>query len=181
MVTKRTGRPRGRPRNPPPSKPPQPRGRPKFSSIRDDPDRFEIALLDAMLALRWGSERTCATAIVTTMLAAEVDSPRVRADGYVVTSWQWIGGRAATIEGRVSTLRKERHAYQSKTDLHWRTAMSAAYRVAMTSPEKAQAEHLTLRLARIAGEEGELPRLRRMIDARFFGYFSLQAKSLERV
>jgi hypothetical protein len=124
-----------------------------------------------MLALRWGSERTCATAIVTTMLATEVGSPRVRADGYVVTSWQWIGGRAATIEGRLATLRGKRRTYQSEPNLRWRTAMSAAYRMAMTCSEKAMAEYLTLRLARFAGEEGEVSRLRRMIDARFFWVF----------
>ena len=101
MVTKPTGRPRGRPRKPRP--PPRPAHRPR-QEFRDDPDRYAIALLDAILALEMGSERTCAIAVTTWLVGLQVDNPRPSdglfggrgrrrrqyPPGLIVTYWRWL-------------------------------------------------------------------------------------------
>ena len=181
MVTKRTGNPRGRP--PKPMPPRRDRGRPtKFFSIRNDPARFQIAMLDAMLALQWGSERACAAAIVAYLISFEASPPELRADGYVVTRWRGTKpGAAATIDGRVATLREKRRIYRSEIDLGWRTAMGAAFQAVLAVPDRGQAESIAMLAATMAGEEREHARLLQLIAARFSGHFSIQAKSLERV
>jgi len=179
MVTKRTGNPRGRP--PKPMPPRRDRGRPtKFFSIRNDPARFQIAMLDAMLALQWGSERACAAAIVAYLISFEASPPELRADGYVVTRWRGTKpGAAATIDGRVATLREKRRTYHSGSDLAWREAMGAAYQAVLMLPNKDQAKHVALAAAQMAGEKGT--HLSELIDARFSGHLSIQAKLSELV
>jgi len=61
MVTPRTGGLRGRPRKPRSLS--RPKGRPRVPFLRD-PDRYRVALLDAMLAVKMGSLRACSTAVV---------------------------------------------------------------------------------------------------------------------
>jgi hypothetical protein len=179
MVTKRTGRPRGRPRKP--ARPRLAHGRPK-KSLRNDPDRFEIALLDAMLALGLGSERACAAAIVTNLIGVELEAPKLvtkSGRSYVATSWRGTqpGAQAGTLEGRIATLRGKRRDYQSEADLYWRMAMSAAFNAAIAIPDKAQAERVALHAATMAGEECEYARLLQLIAARFSVHFSIQAGS----
>jgi hypothetical protein len=125
----------------------------KITSIRDDPDRIEIALIDALLSLRvWRSERACVTDVV-----------------YLLSEVPGKAGKLSTrtIAGRVKTLTAKRRKYRTGANLHWRTAMSAAFWVVFTIPDKAQAERLALLAAKRAGEEDEIPRLWQMIDAKF--------------
>jgi len=139
-------------------------------------------MLDAMLALGLGSERACAAAIVTNMIGAEIFGPFGQSQ-YVVTRWQGTktGTRAATIDGRVATLREKRRIYRSEIDLGWRTAMGAAFQAVLAVPDRGQAESIAMLAATMAGEEREHARLLQLIAARFSGHFSIQAKSLERV
>jgi hypothetical protein len=137
-------------------------------------------MLDAMLALQWGSERACATAIVAYLISFEASPPELRADRYTVTHWEGTaGGEAATIEGRVATLREKRRTYHSGRDLDWRTAMGAAYQAVLVLPDKEKAKHVALAAAQMAGERGN--HLLELIDARFSGHLSIQANLSELV
>jgi GAF domain-containing protein len=84
MVTKPTGKPVGRPRKP---RPPRRAcaGRPTLP-FRNDPDRYAVALLDAMLALEMGSERACAMGIAALQVGIEAGSRRILNER-VVTNW----------------------------------------------------------------------------------------------
>jgi hypothetical protein len=158
--------------------------------LRSDPDRFEIAMLDAMLALGWGSERACAAAIVTNMIGVEFAEPQSVTRGkparaYVATTWletpTQSGAEAGSIDGRVGTLRKKRRRYQSAADLGWRTYMGAAFQAVLALPNRGEAERIALLAATAAGEEQEHTRLLNLIAARFSGYFRTHVEAFEQV
>jgi hypothetical protein len=156
--------------------------------LRRDPDRLEIAMLDAMLALGLGSERACAAAIVTNLIGVELQPPKLvtrAGQTYVATSWRGTqrGTNAATLEGRIATLREKRRDYQSEADVNWRTAMGAAFQAVLDPniPDRAQAESIAQFAVIMAGEERELSRLLRLIAARFSGHFSIREKAFAQV
>lgn len=153
MVGKPTGRPRGRPRKPP--KPRKNVGRPKLL-LRNDPDRYALAIIDTMLALKMGnSERDCAIAIAAVLVGVE-GPPKPSPDRYhEVTNWELfktkIGSTAATLEGMAATLRAKRKRYNTDADLIWRTAMRAAFGAVFTLPED-QGISDAMRAAAMVGE-----------------------------
>jgi|SRR6516225_1312415 hypothetical protein len=151
----------------------------KIASIRDDPDRIKIALIDALLALRWArSEHACITAVVYFLSGIPIaDKPS--ADGqHVITTWENDQRRdsAGTIKGRIGTLTLKRHKYRTGANLHWRTAMGAAFQAVLDCPNKARAERLALLAAKMVGGEGEIPLLWQMIDAKFLSNFAKHYK-----
>jgi hypothetical protein len=108
VVTKRTGRPPGRPRKPRPPRRSKP-GRPP-QDFRHDPDRYAIALLDAMLVLEMGSRFDCARAVAVWLVGWEAAEQRASVEhpGFVVTNWRAKptrpGAAAATVKGKALTL-----------------------------------------------------------------------------
>jgi hypothetical protein len=96
---------------------------------------------------------------------------------YIATSWSGTqpGTNAATLEGRIATLREKRRDYQSEADVSWRTAMGAAFQAVLSISDGAQAESVALLAATMAGEEREFGRLLQLIAARVSGHFSIQA------
>src|SRR5262249_43146474 len=114
----------------------------------------------------------CAAAIVTNLIGAEFEAPKLvtRADRtYVATSWHGTqrGINAGTLEGRIATLREKRRDYQSVADLRWREAVGAAFNAALSVPDKALAERVALFAATMVGEPGAGAALRKIIAARF--------------
>ena len=129
MVSKPTGRPVGRPRKPKRPRRPQ-AGRPP-QTFRNDPDRYAVALLDAMLALELGSERACALGIAVWQVGIEATPRQIVSDRHVLTSWlrkpTRTGALAATLEGRALTLRSKQRRRCSGEDGAWRTAMASSF------------------------------------------------------
>jgi hypothetical protein len=153
MVTKRTGRPRGRPRQPP--KPKRDIGRPRLR-LSEDPDRYAVACIDAMLALKLGRERACVLALSTWNVAVAGDEPKLSTDGRLVLNWEKYqtlpGAAAGTVEGRAATLREKRRRYRSSVDIAWRTAVGVAFRAAFEIPNQEMAKQVAVAAATLAGE-----------------------------
>jgi hypothetical protein len=140
-----------------------------------DPDRYAIALLDAMLALQLGTEHACAVGIAAQLVGVEGNTERLSADGrYIITNWERYrtraGAIAGTLEGRVATLREKRRRYQSTADVHWRTVMGAAFQAVLADLPSIKAKEIALLAAGMV-EETEFARntLFPMIDARISG------------
>ena len=153
MVTPRTGRPRGRPRKPRP--PPRPSHRPPLLFL-EDPDRYLVAALDAMLALEMGSLRACSTAVAVLFIGLEGDPPKPSST-HVVTNWHRdttkSGARAATIEGRAGSLRKK---YNTDVTLEagiWRGVMGRCFCIVFAAKDSNAAKAKVVALATTAGEE----------------------------
>jgi hypothetical protein len=135
VVSKPTGKPVGRPLKP---RPPPPSHEQKLAQkFLHDPDRFGVALLDAMLALEMGSERTCATAIAAILIGIEGQPPRLSAEhpGLIITNWERYitrkGATSGTLEGRASTLRVKQNRYRSAAEMTWRRNMASAFMLAI--------------------------------------------------
>jgi hypothetical protein len=184
MVTRRTGRPRGRPRKP--ARPQRNVGRPRLRLI-DDTDKHAVACLDALVALEFGTEHACAMGVIALFVGIKGEADTLSADGrHVVTNWERYrtrhGSNAGTLEGRAGTLRGKRRKYQSKADLHWRAAMSAAFRAVFTLADRQQSKCVALAAAMIVDEaEFARAKLWPMIDARFSGQFRINAGEPELV
>lgn len=135
MVTTPTGRRVGRPRKPRP--PPPSREQKLARKFLHDPDRFGVALLDAMLALEMGSERACATATAAILIGIEGEPPRLSAEhpGLIITNWERYvtrkGATSGTLEGRASTLRVKQNRYRSTAEMTWRRNMASALKLAI--------------------------------------------------
>jgi hypothetical protein len=174
VVTPRTGRPRGRPRKPAsPAKPRRSVGHPPLS-FSDDPDRYRVACLDALLALGIGSERACARALAALDVAIEDGAEKFAPDGRVVTTWKRfttrVGATAATPDGRAETLREKQRRCRSPEEANWRRAMSFCFKVALHPRDRLRAKAGVLTLATVVGEGDFAQRvLWPMIDARFSG------------
>lgn len=159
VVSKPTGRPVGRPRK---SRPPRrPRaGRPQ-QNFRDDPDRYAVALLDAMLALEVGPERACAMGIAAWQVGIEGDPQRVSSDGRVVTNWErWrtrMGALAATLRGKEATLRAKQRRIRSAEERTWRAAMASAFMLVLGARDPEAVKATVLARAQSVGE-GEFAR-----------------------
>ena len=159
MVSKPTGKPVGRPRKP---RPPPPSHEQKLAQkfLRDG-DRYAVALLDAMLALEMGSERACAMGIAAWQVGIEADTPRARADGRVVTSWEryrtQMGSLAATLRGKESTLRVKQRRARSAEEGAWRTAMASAFMLVLGARDPEAAKSAIIARAEFVGE-GEFAR-----------------------
>jgi hypothetical protein len=153
VVTKPTGRPRGRPRKPRP--PPPSREEKRWRKFLQDPDRYAVALLDALLALEAGSERACAMAVVAMRIGVE-GNPQHRAGGSVVTNWECKptrkGSRAGTLEGAAVTLRQKRAHCGSPLEATWRTAMASAFMVVIGARNPEAARPVILQRAAAVGE-----------------------------
>jgi hypothetical protein len=157
MVSKPTGRPRGRPRK---ERPPPPTRQEKFAcKFLEDPDRFGVAMLDAMLALEMGTERDCALAIAAVLVGVERDASRISGD-MVSTNWEKgltkPGATAGTLEGRASTLRVKQGRFRSAAEVMWRKHMASVFMLALGAQDRDDFG----RAIRI---------LQRMIDAKFSG------------
>jgi hypothetical protein len=169
MTTKPTGRPVGRPRKPRPPRRPRV-GRPAQPFL-EDPDRYAIALLDAMLALEMGSARACAMGVAVWQVGSQADPPRVLA-GRVVTNWERRRTRknstAGTLEGRAVTLRTKQRRSCTEQEGRWRVAMAKAFTLVLRARDPA-AVKLAILAHAISIGEGEfagrvmLP----MLDAKF--------------
>jgi hypothetical protein len=100
MASKRTGRPVGRPRKPKPRRRPR-AGRPPLN-FKDDPDRYAVALDDALLAFEMASERTCAAVLAQPM-------------------------PMTTLAGRAAGLRGKQRRCRSAEEGAWRTVMASCF------------------------------------------------------
>jgi hypothetical protein len=124
----------------------------------DDPDRYMIALIDALIAQGRGSEYACAMSIATLLIGIEGEAPKLSTDGrHIVTTWgryqtKAEPGTAMTLGGRVSTFRAKRRRYRSAADLRWRTTMGAAFQAVFTLTDRPQAKRVALAAAKIVGE-----------------------------
>ena len=166
MVTKPTGRPVGRPRKPRlprcarPGRPPQ--------RFLDDPDRYVVALLDAMLALEMGSERACAVAVadqLLTVLETRRPRPTTGQEGLALTlrsKQRRIGNRAT------KTLHSKQRHFASLIEANWRRTMGSAFMLALCAADCAAAKQAILQRAEAVGE-GEFARtvMWPMVDAKF--------------
>ena len=138
MVSKPTGKPVGRPRKP---RPPPPSHEQKLArKFLKDPDRYGVALLDAMLALEMGSERACAMGI-----AAMAGRHRRRATTAVAGAMGGsspIGNGSAPRKGSgpgrwragQSTLRVKQGRIRSAEEGRWRTAMAIRFHARASAP-----------------------------------------------
>jgi hypothetical protein len=153
VVSKRTGRPVGRPRKP---RPPSLSSEQKLiRKFLNDPDRHSVALLDAMLALEMGTEHACAKSIIVWQVGIERPPRRSKA-GRVVTNWERRhtkgGARAATLEGRVATLRAKRGRIRSGEEVLWRTAMASAFMLVLGARDPDAVKTAIIRRAESVGE-----------------------------
>jgi hypothetical protein len=153
MVTKPTGKPVGRPRKP---RPPRRAcaGRPTLP-FRNDPDRYAVALLDAMLALEMGSERACAMGIAALQVGIEAGSRRILNER-VVTNWHrkhtGPGSLAATLRGRESTLRAKQRRIRSAEERTWRTTMASTFMLVLGARDPEAVKAAVLARAQSVGE-----------------------------
>jgi hypothetical protein len=174
MVSRRTGRPRGRPRKPKP--PPQAHGRPKYKFARD-PDRYVVALLDAMLMLEMGSERACAMGIAAQAVGWQGRRPTLSIvhPGLIVTNWrkQTKPGirKPKTLEGRAAVLREKRRRAPTnpiEPAGRWRQVMGWCFKAVLAAGDAKTTKAAVARWADLIGE-GAFARqvLYSMIDAKF--------------
>lgn len=141
---------------------------------RDDPDRYAVVVLDAMLALRIGSERACTTFVASWQVGVEGDPP-------IPGRWQWLrfltkpGAHAGTLEGRAASLREKQRRCRSAEEATWRRWMASAIMATVGTRDPESAKTVVLERAERVGE-GDFARrvLWRLIDARFSGQFSIQ-------
>ncbi len=171
MVSKPTGRPRGRPKKAhevaAERREKRRIGRPTVH-FREDPDRFLVALIDALMLANGWSERRASVEVAKLQVGrpltkSEIDQlwPGARLaapDGWVLTAYgppissfggangrlssnTRVGSRSGTIEGRAATLRQKAREWESDIEAkRWRIAMGAAARVAIAPiPEMASA------------------------------------------
>lgn len=170
MVSKPTGRPVGRPRKerPPPLTVEQKRA----CTFLKDPDRYAVALLNALVALRYGSERACALAIIVWEIGIEGVPPSLSESGLVVTNWvrekTRKGSRAGSLRGRVTTLRAKRRRLRSRIEILWVRVMASAFMLALGARDREAARREILRRAASVGES-KFARtvLLPMVEARF--------------
>ena len=146
VVSKRTGKPVGRPRKP--RLPPPSREQKLARKFLKDPDGYAGALLDAMLALRMGSERACAMGIAAMVVGVEGNPQRVSGDGRVITNWELgrtiRGSKAGTLEGRASTLRVKQGRIRSAEESRWRTTMASAFMLVLCARCDSEAVRSTI-------------------------------------
>jgi hypothetical protein len=169
MATGRTGRPVGRPRKK--RQPPLTAEQKRTREFLKDPDRYAVALLNALVALGYGSERACALAIVVWEIGVEAAAPLPSESGLVVTNW-WrektrTGSRAASLRGRETTLRAKRRRLRSRAEILWIRVMASAFMLVLRARDRAAAEREILRRAECVGE-GEFARtvMLPMLDAK---------------
>jgi hypothetical protein len=154
MVSKPTGRPRGRPRKERPPRRPK-AGRPPLR-FRDDPDRYAVALLDALLALDMGSEYACSMGVAAWLVGLDGDPARVRSDGLTSTNW-WRrrtrgGVSAGTLQGKAATLKQKRRRCRSLGEAAWRRAMAACFMLTIGARNPETAKPAILDRAASVGE-----------------------------
>lgn len=177
MVTKPTGKPRGRPRKE--RRPSNPIGRPPVSFLKD-PDRYHVALLEALLALdgvycsanpsrKPASLRTCSWIAAAWDVGQEVKGPffkrrtvrDVTLFGRRDDPGSFVGfkgtkaahGVAATIDGRARTLRKKYKEACAPEEINWRGNVAACLMLGLApSDELEKAKLKVLKHADWAGE-----------------------------
>ena len=143
MVSRKTGRPVGRPR-----KARQTRAQKREQKFLSDPDRFAVALLDAMLALEMGSERACALLVATMLVGVEAKPSQICAERPWLSLDEWWlnrtrkGPRSGTLEGRSATLRIKRARIRSLAEKVWRVNMASAIMLAITTRDRSAAAPL---------------------------------------
>ena len=118
----------------------KPRGAPKKPFVRD-PERFAIAIADALMALGASSNDAFATVAVQMLgkpVAVRTVGPRRKrgrgliAGGIQITYQRRAVGGAATFDGKASTLRrKAKAAERDPSAAGWRKAMGRAYVLAL--------------------------------------------------
>jgi hypothetical protein len=171
MVTKPTGKPVGRPRKPRPTRRPK-AGRPLLE-FRDDPDRYAIALLDALLALGMSSERACSLGVATWVVGLELNKPRPSPLGHhIITTWAnkptRSGATAGTLKGKAATLRIKQRRCRSAAEGAWRKAMGFAFMLVIGARDQKGVKPIILQRAAAVGEEEFAKRVMLpMVDAKF--------------
>lgn len=150
MASKPTGRPRGRPRKEKGEvAPKQPRGRPRKSVeevagrrvgrpeilLRDDEDRYAVAMLRGIATVFRVSDRAASRIVVGQFSCREVAlSPDFIAkcrqlSGWIAVDYELVKrpGAPASIEGRAATLRRKANQARDAADLRWLYQMGFAF------------------------------------------------------
>jgi hypothetical protein len=166
MVSKPTGRPIGRPRKPRPPRRSR-AGRPPQLFPRD-PDRYAVALLDALDTLEAGSGRACAAAVTAPLLdvlQTYSRRPTTGLEGLALTlrsKQRRIGNRAT------KTLDPTERWVACLIEINWRRVMGSAFMLALGAQDRIAAKQAILQRAETVGE-GEFARtvMWPMVDAKF--------------
>lgn len=136
MVTPRTGRPRGRP----------------SWDWRTDPDRFAIAMADALMALG----KTEREAVDFAVISFDMTVRRARSMMLDGASFELRSepGMAATVKGRASTIRQRKNINPVPSGFgEWRKAMGLAFMLAFNPKDK---DACALRVLELATEADRL-------------------------
>jgi hypothetical protein len=153
MVSKPTGRSRGRPRK---WRPPKPSREEKLAEkFLRDPDRFGVAMLEAMLAFEMASERHCALAIAALLVGVEGDPPHDHGDRIAMnyeTKHTRVGATSGTLEGRASTLRVKQGRCRSAAERVWRKAMAGAFMRALGARDREAVKVVIVERVMASGE-----------------------------
>lgn len=136
MASKRTGRPVGRPRKPRPPRRAH-AGRPPQNFVRDDPDRYAVALDDALLAFELASERACASALAAQLLAVLKTRKPTPTTG---------------LEGLAVTLRSKQRRCRSAEEGHWRAVMASCFMLVLGARNQEAVRLVILARAKSIGE-----------------------------
>jgi hypothetical protein len=172
VVSKPTGRPRGRPRKPRP--PRRPRVGPPRLDFYNDPDRYAVALLDAMLALEMGPERWCSEGVAGWMCGIEFFGPfklkkLKKYPGHIAASWPRNRRRdnAGTLDGKAATLRIKQRRCRSIAEAVWRKTMASAFMLVLGGRDREAVKPVILQRAAAVGE-GEFAKrvMWPMVDAK---------------
>jgi hypothetical protein len=157
VVSKPTGRPRGRPRKPRPPRRPK-AGRPLLD-FRNDPDRYAVALLDAMLALEMGPERWCSGGVAGWMCGIEFFGPfklkkLKKYPGHIAASWPRNRRRdnAGTLDGKATTLRIKQRRCRNIAEAVWRKVMAGAFMLVIGARDQEAIRPIILQRATAVGE-----------------------------
>jgi hypothetical protein len=141
-----------------PRKPGAKRGRPSIAWTAD-PDRYAVALLDALLAFEMASERQCALLAAAMMLGARaeisIDALRYQ-PGMIGEAYDKIfesGQSTASFEGRAASLRQK---YRTKLDpaaAKWRIGMAGIFMLVIAAKDRERVRCEAVKRAVAIGEE----------------------------
>ena len=129
--------------------PSRPVGRPS-QPFKQDPDRYAVALLDAMLALEMGSERACALTIAAWQVGRQLEARPGRITWAMTPTLP--GAKAATLVGRANTMRGKQRRPCDLEDASWRTAMASAFMLALAAKDPEAAKPAVILRAKSVGE-----------------------------
>ena len=141
-----------------PRKPGATRGRPPIAWTAD-PDRYAVALLDALLAFEMASERQCALFVAAMVLGqrGEISPDTLHLyPGMMGDSYKKIfgsGENTVTFDGRAATLRQKYHAKLDPAAAKWRSAMGAIFMLVIGAKDRDWGRCEALKRAVAIGED----------------------------